>query len=146
LFLGNATLGLGLEKTSYLYFFFKCWLGWTSSIWFGSIGFRLWKPNRTGTFLWFFHRLIRFFLGLVFSVIVFRFSRFNRFFCSLLVCCVFRICDSSYGLKYFLFKNILKYFLFFKIIFYISTSKWFKNILIKYFLKIERMRFSQIDP
>jgi len=25
----NATLGLGLEKTSYLYllFFFKCWLG-----------------------------------------------------------------------------------------------------------------------
>jgi hypothetical protein len=38
LFLGNANLGLGLEKTSYLYlFFFKCWPGWTGSVWFGSM-------------------------------------------------------------------------------------------------------------
>ena len=60
--LRNVTLGLGFFLFI-LGFFFKCWHGWTGSVRFGWIGFRLWKPkpNRTGIFLWFFNRLIRFF-------------------------------------------------------------------------------------
>ena len=79
--LRNVTLGLGFFLFI-LGFFFKCWHGWTGSVRFGWIGFRLWKPkpNRTGIFLWFFNRLIRFFFCSVFSVIFFRFFRFIGFF------------------------------------------------------------------
>ena len=64
----NCTLGLGFFL--FILGFFKM-LEWLNR--FGSIGFRLWKPkpNRTRIFLWFFKRLICFFLGSVFSVIFF---------------------------------------------------------------------------
>jgi hypothetical protein len=44
-------------------FFFKvlAWLNRFGLVWFN--GFRLWKPNRIGIFLWFFNLLIRFFFG-----------------------------------------------------------------------------------
>jgi len=61
---GVAECRFRVRKLSiYTCFIFKWWSGWTGSVRFGSIGFRLWKLklNRTGIFLWFFNRLIRFF-------------------------------------------------------------------------------------
>jgi hypothetical protein len=65
----------------YTCFIFKWWPGWTGSVRFSSIGFRLWKPklNRTRFFLWFFNWLIRFFFYSVFSVFFSGFLGFSVF-------------------------------------------------------------------
>jgi hypothetical protein len=84
---GAVNCTLGLEFFLFILGFFKCRNGWTGSVRFGSIGFRFWKPkpNRTGIFLWFFNRLIRFFFVWFFRLFIFWFfSVYSvyRFFCS----------------------------------------------------------------